>query len=69
LREHPPAPQFSNPHADGVGVLRARICKPRWADGWDPMKYEYAVTASGERSVGGHESFSELIRVGFAERT
>jgi len=52
-RAFPPTPAFSNPHAIRTGVLRGRRGKPSWADGWDPMKYEYAVTASGG-SVGGH---------------
>jgi hypothetical protein len=52
-REHPPAPAFSDAHAIRTGVLRGRRGKPSWADGWDPTKHEYAVTAS-EGSVGGH---------------
>jgi len=52
-RNFPPAPAFSNPHAIRAGVLRGRRGKPSWADGWDPMKHEYAVTTS-EGSGGGH---------------
>ncbi|KAI9458312.1 hypothetical protein F5148DRAFT_1287426 [Russula earlei] len=52
-RNPPPAPAFSNPHAIRAGVLRGRRDKPSWAEGWDPMKDEYAITAS-ESSVGGH---------------
>jgi hypothetical protein len=52
-RDFPPAPAFSNPHAIRAGVLRGRRDKPSWADDWDPLKHEYAVTAS-EGSVGGH---------------
>ena len=52
-RNLPPASAFSNPHAIRAGVLRGRRGKPSWADGWDPMKHEYAVTAS-EGSGGGH---------------
>jgi len=52
-RNFPPAPAFSNPHAICAGVRRVRRGKPSWADGWDPMKHEYAVTAS-EGSIGGH---------------
>jgi hypothetical protein len=52
-RDFPPAPVFSNPHAIREGVLRGRRGKPSWADGWDPMKHEYAITAS-EGSGGGH---------------
>lgn len=52
-RGHPPAPAFSNAHDIRMGVMRGRRGKPSWADGWDPMKHEYAVTAS-EGSVGGH---------------
>ncbi|KAF8493259.1 hypothetical protein F5888DRAFT_1855317 [Russula emetica] len=55
LRSHdfPPQPAFSNPHAIREGILRGRRGKPSWADGWDPMKHEYAITAS-EGSGGGH---------------
>ena len=52
-RDLPPQPAFSNPHAIREGVLRGRRGKPSWADGWDPMKHEYAITAS-EGSGGGH---------------
>jgi len=52
-RGHPPAPAFSNAHDIRMGVMRVRCGKPSWADGWDPTKHEYAVTAS-EGSVGGH---------------
>jgi hypothetical protein len=52
-RDFPPAPVFSNPHAIREGVLRGRRGKPSWADGWDPTKHEYAITAS-EGSGGGH---------------
>jgi hypothetical protein len=52
-RNFPPAPAFSNPHAIRAGVLRGWRGKPSWADGRDPMKHEYAVTAS-EGSGGGH---------------
>jgi len=52
-RDFPPAPVFSNPHAIREGVLRGRRGKPSWADGWDPMNHEYAITAS-EGSGGGH---------------
>jgi hypothetical protein len=51
-RDFPPQPAFSNPHAIREGVLRGRRGKPSWADGWDPMKHEYAITAS-EGSGGG----------------
>ncbi|KAH9013339.1 hypothetical protein EDB84DRAFT_1424117 [Lactarius hengduanensis] len=49
----PPAPAFSNPHSIRASVVRGRRGKPSWAEGWDPSKHEYAVTAS-EGSVGGH---------------
>jgi len=49
-RDFPPESAFSNPHAIREGVLRN---KPSWADGWDPMKHEYAITES-EGSGGGH---------------
>ena len=52
-RDFPPQPAFSNPHAIREGVLRGRRGKPSWADGWDPTKHEYAITAS-EGSGGGH---------------
>ena len=52
-RAFPPQPAFSNPHAIREGVLRGRRGKPGWADGWDPSKHEYAITAS-EGSGGGH---------------
>jgi hypothetical protein len=45
-RDFPPQPAFSNPHAIRDSVLRGRRGKPNWADGWDPMKHEYAITAS-----------------------
>lgn len=51
-RDFPPQPAFSNPHAIREGVLRGRRGKPSWADGWDPMNHEYAITAS-EGSGGG----------------
>ncbi|KAH9052582.1 hypothetical protein EDB87DRAFT_1581677 [Lactarius vividus] len=49
----PPEPAFSNPHSIRASVVRGRRGKPSWAEGWDPSKHEYAVTAS-EGSVGGH---------------
>ncbi|KAH9006700.1 hypothetical protein EDB83DRAFT_2462772 [Lactarius deliciosus] len=49
----PPASAFSNPHSIRASVVRGRRGKPSWAEGWDPSKHEYAVTAS-EGSVGGH---------------
>jgi hypothetical protein len=49
----PPAPAFSNPHSIRASEVRGRRGKPSWAEGWDPSKHEYAVTAS-EGSVGGH---------------
>lgn len=52
-RDYPPQPAFSNPHAIREGVLRGRPGKPSWADGWDPTKHEYAITAS-EGSGGSH---------------
>ena len=53
-RDFPPTPAFSNPHAIRQGGLRGRRGKPSWADGWDPMKHEHALTAS-EGSIGaGH---------------
>ncbi|KAI9448773.1 hypothetical protein BJY52DRAFT_1310599 [Lactarius psammicola] len=48
----PPQPAFSNPHSIRASE-RGRRGKPSWAEGWDPTKHEYAVTAS-EGSVGGH---------------
>ena len=52
-RGHPPALGFSNAHDIRMGVMRGRRGKPSWADGWDPTKHEYVVTASGG-GVGGH---------------
>lgn len=49
----PPESAFSNPHSIGESEVRGRRGKPSWAEGWDPSKHEYAVTAS-EGSVGGH---------------
>jgi hypothetical protein len=69
-RDFPPAPVFSNPHAIREGVLRGRRGKPSWADGWDPMNHEYAITASegsGGRSLNilRHTFFVVFTKLGF----
>ena len=48
----PPESVFSNPHSIRASVVRGRRGKPSWAEGWDPLKHEHAMTTS-EGSVGG----------------
>ncbi|KIM90605.1 hypothetical protein PILCRDRAFT_812360 [Piloderma croceum F 1598] len=45
---HPPAPAYMMKH--GAGVKRR---PPSWAEGWDSVKQEYAVTIDSGSSVGG----------------
>jgi hypothetical protein len=44
---HPPLPAY--PFLRGLGAGR----RPSWAENWDPVKQEYAVTAGSESSVAG----------------
>jgi len=61
-REFPPAPSFSKPHATQPGVLRGQRAKVELEERM--VSDRPRVCGDGERSVGGHESFSDLSPVG-----